>query len=97
MLFVRRQGGTIVRAAAGELIKIFYNTCNSLPATHAGRDYAEFFVQSFHILDKLYGELAAGAAQRMAEGNGSAVDIHDSGVQLQPPDNGEGLGGESLI
>ena len=79
------------------LIKIFYDPRNALSAPDTGRDDAVFLSKPLHVMDQLYGQLAAGAAQRMSKRDSSAVDIDNVGVQFQPPDNSQSLRGKGFI
>src|ERR1700678_733722 len=79
------------------LIKIFDDAGNTLSAPHAGGDNPVFFIQTFHIVDQLYGQLAAGAAERMAQCNRAAIDIDDIRIELQLPDDSQGLRRKGFI
>ena len=43
------------------------------------------------------GQLGAGAAERMAEGDGAAVDVDDVRIEAEGLDDRQGLGGEGLV
>ena len=43
------------------------------------------------------GEFGSGAAEGVAECDGSAVDVDDGGVEPEGADDGEGLGGEGFV
>ena len=72
-------------------IQIFYNTCDPLSSAHAGGDEAVFFFESFQIVDDLDRQFTTGAAKRMAQGDGAAIDIYDVGIEAQLTDDGQRL------
>ena len=62
---------------------------NALSASDTGRHNAIFLIQSFHVMQNLYCELAAGSSQGMPQSDGPSVDIHFLRIQSQGADDGE--------
>ena len=50
-----------------------------------------------HLAEQRGGELGAGAAQRVAEGDGASVDVDAVRIEVEFPDDGQGLGGKGLV
>jgi hypothetical protein len=50
-----------------------------------------------HLGEQGCGELGAGAAERMAEGDGSSVDVDAVGIEAQFADDGQRLRGKGLV
>ena len=51
----------------------------------------------FHLLEKCGGQFSAGAAERMAERDGAAVDVDAGGIETERADDGQDLRGEGLV
>ena len=66
-------------------------------AADAHGDHAVAGVAALHFAQQRRGELGAGAAQRMAERNGAAVDVHLLGIETERANDGQRLCGKSLI
>lgn|SRR5580658_8718554 len=79
------------------LIKVFYDTGDALSAPDTSCYDAIFLVEALHIVDQLNGQLAAGAAERVAKRNSAAIDIDNFRIQLQPADHRQGLGRKGFI
>src|ERR1035437_1652187 len=60
-------------------------------------DHAVFDVPSRHLAQQGSGELRAGAAERMAERDGAAVDVDLGKIKAEHLDDGERLRGERLV
>ena len=66
-------------------------------SAYAHGDHAVLRFAAGHLAEEGGGELGSGAAERVAEGNGSAVDVELGGVDAEHLDDGEGLRGEGLV
>src|ERR1700730_6140961 len=56
-------------------LQVLENGRGSLPPAHAHRDHAVSRFAPPHLADELNGELRAGCAERMAEGDRATVDV----------------------
>src|SRR5215472_4187179 len=66
-------------------------------ATYAHGDHAVASFLAFHFAQNRGGELGAGAAERMAEGDGAAVDIDARGIEAGELHHGERLRGKGFV
>src|ERR1017187_9512415 len=78
------------------LVQVFEDSRGAHAAPHAHRHNAVAGLPPFQFLEQTGGELGPGAAQRMPQGNGAAVDVHAVRREAQGLHHGQRLGGERL-
>src|SRR5215217_5832493 len=61
------------------------------PTAHAHGDETISCAAALHFVEDCRRELCAGAAERVSERNGAAVDVHTLGVDVQLAETGEHL------
>src|SRR5450755_810643 len=70
---------------------------NALTAADAQRDEPELVVAALHLVEDLRRDRGAGGGDRVPERDRAAVRVDLVGVETEPVDDGEGLGGERLV
>src|SRR6185312_8651440 len=66
-------------------------------SAHTHGYHAVFGFAAGHLAEEGGGEFGPGAAERVAEGDGSSVDVDLRGVDAEYLDDGERLGGEGFV
>ena len=65
--------------------------------SHAHGDHAVAELAAAHLVEQRGGELCAGAAERVAEGDGASVDVNTLRVEAEFADDGESLRGKGFV
>src|SRR5579859_654825 len=74
--------------AAGSVRQVLKNAGGAHAPADAHCHHAVAGAAALHLLHQLHGQLGAGAAQRVTQRNGAAVDVGDRLIQPQLADDG---------
>src|SRR4029453_16653507 len=85
------------RAAGRLVLEVLEDAGRALAAADAHGDHAVAGPAAGQLGQELDGELGAGGAHGVAEGDGAAVDVDLVEVEAQLAEDGQGLGGEPLV
>src|SRR5690606_22753462 len=79
------------------IVSAFDRQCHALAAADAQSGQAAASVAALHFVEQADQDAAAGGADGVAEGDGTAVDVDLGAVPVQFAADGNGLGGEGFV
>ena len=79
------------------LVHRLKNSGGAHASAYAHGHHTVFRVPAGHLAQKSGGEFGTGAAERMAKGDSSTIDIDSRGVETEHFDDGERLSGEGFV
>ena len=101
----RNTGVSPLRFASGDDVRVktahqshrLEDSGGAHASSYAHGDHSVAGFAAGHLAQEGGGEFGSGAAEGVAEGDGSAVDVEAGGVEAEDLDDGEGLGGEGFV
>ena len=94
---LRRSKVMLILCSAMDSVHSLKNSSGSHASAYAHRYHAVLGFAARHLAEEGCGEFGSGAAERMAESDGSSVDVQLGWVDAEDFDDGERLRGEGFV